>query len=391
MYFKKSVVLGVSGGIAVYKSLEIVSALTKLGIEVDVIMTDNSREFVTPLSFETLSKRKVITSTFEHEREFEIEHIFLAKKAGVFVIAPATANVIGKLAAGVADDMLTTTVMATHAPVLICPAMNEGMYNSDAVKENIKILKERGFLFEGPDCGFLACGDLGVGRMSEPKAILERILSILYPKSDYLGKNVLITAGATEEPIDRVRVITNHSSGKMGVALAEAAMDRGAKVTMIVGKTSVPLPLGAEIINVKTTEDMYKAVMASLCDKDIIIKAAAPADYKVKNCSDKKIKAESLTLELIKTVDIASEVGRVKGDKKLVVFAAETEELIAHATEKLFKKNADLIVANDVTAEGAGFNSDTNIATLIKKDGKQINCPLISKRELADIILDNVL
>lgn len=391
MYFNKSVVLGVSGGIAVYKSLEIVSALTKLGIEVDVIMTDNSREFVTPLSFETLSKRKVITSTFEHEREYEIEHISLAKKAGVFVIAPATANVIGKLSSGVADDMLTTTVMATKAPVLICPAMNEGMYNSDAVGSNIKVLKERGFLFEGPTCGYLACGDLGVGRMSEPKDIVERILALLYPKSDYLGKNVLITAGATEEPIDKVRVITNNSSGKMGVALSEAAMDRGAKVTMIVGKTSVPLPKGAEIIKVRTTEDMYKAVMDNLPINDIIIKAAACADYKVKNYSDKKIKAESLSLELEKTIDIASEVGKIKGDKKLVVFAAETDELIAHATEKLFKKNADLIVANDVTKEGAGFNTDTNIATLIKKDGKQINCPLISKRELADIILDNVL
>ena len=391
MYYKKSVVLGVSGGIAAYKSLEIVSALTKLGIDVDVIMTDNSREFVTPLSFETLSKRKVITSTFEKENEFEIEHISLAKKAGVFVIAPATANFIGKLASGVADDMLTTTVMATKAPVLICPAMNEGMYTSDAVKANIAVLKDRGFYFEGPDSGYLACGDLGVGRMSDPKIIVERILSLLYPKSDYLGKNVLITAGATEEPIDFVRVITNNSSGKMGVALAEAAMDRGAKVTIIAGKTSVPLPKGADIIYVKTTEDMYQAVINNLSDIDIIIKAAACADYKVKNYSDKKIKADSLTLELEKTVDIASEIGKIKGDKKLVVFAAETNDLIAHATEKLFKKNADLIVANDVTAEGAGFNTDTNIATIIKKDGKQIDCPLISKRELADVILDNVL
>jgi len=386
----KTVILGVTGGIAVFKACELVSRLRKLGYAVRVIMTKNAREFVTPLTFETLSNYRVVTDMFDKDRPYEVEHISYAKLADVFVIAPATANFIGKAAEGIADDMLTTTVMATTAPVIVCPAMNVKMYESNAVQENIATLKSRGWLFIEPDEGLLACGDIGKGRLAEPAVIADYIDKLLTPKPDYRGKTVLVTAGATREPVDGVRYISNRSSGKMGMAIAAAVLERGGKAIVVQAFTSVEPPKGAEVVRVETTEEMYRAVMDRLPESDIVIKAAAPADYKIKNYSSHKIKTESLSLEFVKNVDIAREVGRVKGTKKLVVFAAETEELIANAGKKLRAKNADMIVANDVTAEGAGFDSDTNIVTLIRADGSITPLEKLTKTALAHVLLDEI-
>lgn len=388
---KKTVILGVTGGIAAYKSCEITSRLVKLGYDVRVVMTKNATEFVTPLTFETLSKNKVVTETFDKEREFEVEHISYAKLASAFLIAPCTANVIAKLAEGIADDMLTTTVMATKAPVYICPAMNTGMYLNPVVERNIRTLKERGYRFIGPVDGRLACGDVGIGKMSEPAEIVSRIDGDLTPNPDYRGRTVLITAGATREPVDGVRYITNRSSGKMGMAIAEAVTERGGEVILVCGSVTAPIPKGVECINVTTTQDMRDAVTANLPRADIVIMSGAPADYRVKNYSPSKIKAETLMLELVKNPDIAKEVGEVKGNKKLVVFAAETDDLIPNALKKLRAKNADMIVANDVTAEGAGFDTDTNIATLITADGAMTALEKMPKTELANVILDAVI
>lgn len=386
----KTVIVGVTGGIAAYKSCELVSRLKKLGYNVRVIMSRNATEFVTPLTFETLSNNRVVTDMFDKDRPFEVEHISFAKEAAAFVIAPATANFIGKAAEGIADDMLTTTVMATLAPVIVCPAMNVNMYFSPAVQKNLATLKERGWHIVEPNEGMLACGDVGKGRMEEPEAIAGYVDGLLTPNPDYRGKTVLITAGATREPVDGVRFISNRSSGKMGMAIAEAVMDRGGKAVVIQGYTSVGAPKGAEVVKVSTTEEMYSAVMERYKEADIIIKAAAPADYKVKNYSASKIKAPSLSLELEKNPDIAAAVGKVKKGRRLVVFAAETEELLKNARKKLDAKNADMIVANDVTMEGAGFDADTNIATLIKADGAIISLEKMTKSELAHVILDEI-
>jgi phosphopantothenoylcysteine decarboxylase/phosphopantothenate--cysteine ligase len=386
----KTVILGVTGGIAVYKACELVSRLRKMGYNVRVIMTKNAQEFVSPLTFETLSNYRVVVDMFDKDRPFEVEHIGYAKLADAFVIAPATANFIGKAAEGIADDMLTTTIMATAAPVIVCPAMNVMMYENPATQKNIQTLKQRGYLFVEPDTGLLACGDVGKGRLAEPGVIADFVDKLLTPRPDYRGKTVLVTAGATREPVDGVRFLSNRSSGKMGMAIAEAVIDRGGRAIVVQAFTSVEPPKGAEVVRVETTEEMYRAVMEKLPEADIIIKAAAPSDYKVKNFSPQKIKAETLTLELIKNVDIAREVGKVKGKKKLVVFAAETEELIANAVNKLRAKNADLIVANDVTAEGAGFDKDTNIVTLIRADGSVTPLEKMSKTALAHVLLDEV-
>lgn len=384
----KTVILGVTGGIAAYKSCELVSRLRKLGYAVRVIMSANATEFVTPLTFETLSNYRVVTDMFDTDRPYDVEHISYAKLASAFVIAPATANFIAKAGGGIADDMLTTTVLATRAPVIVCPAMNVNMYDNPAVQNNIAVLKERGWHFVEPGEGLLACGDVGKGRMEEPAVIAEFIDKLLTPNPDYRGKTVLVTAGATREPVDLVRFISNRSSGKMGMAIAEAVIDRGGKAIVVQGFTSVDPPKGAEVIGVTTTDEMHKAVLEALPNVDIVIKAAAPADYKVKNYSASKIKSESLSLELTKNIDIAKEVGKAKGGRKLIVFAAETEELLTNARKKLLAKNADMIVANDVTAEGAGFDSDTNIATLIKSDGSIVSLEKMTKTELAHVILD---
>ena len=392
MLYGKHVVLGVSGGIAAYKSCELVSRLKKLGADVHVIMTRNAEEFVAPLSFETLSDNKVVRGMFEEREEHDVRHVALAKLADVFVVAPATANVIAKFARGIADDMLSTTWLASDAPKLVAPAMNTAMYDDEATQDNISLLKERGVMFVEPGVGRLACGDTGRGKMAEPADIAERIREILRPVRDFEGKRVLVTSGATEEYIDGVRVITNHSSGKMGCALAEAAAERGAEVVLVHGRMSVPVPEGvAKAVRVHTTLEMMDAVLAETEAADVIVMAAAPADYRPKETFTSKLKSETLTMEFIKNPDIAKAVGERKGGRKLVVFSAETDGLIANAKKKVASKNADLAVANDVTKEGAGFYCDTNIASLVGRNGEVRECGLMTKRELADVILDAVL
>ncbi len=392
MLYGKNVVLGVSGGIAVYKACEIVSRLKKLGASVDVIMTDNAREFVTPLTFQTLAKSAVVTNAFEPVKEFDINHISLAKKADILVVAPATANVIAKFAEGIADDMLTTTYLASNAQKLICPAMNCNMYEDAATQKNMQTLRERGAMFCDSTVGFLACGDVGKGRMAEPCDIVAKIVDYLTPVQDFANKRVLVTAGGTEEKIDGVRVIANHSSGKMGKAVAEAIAQRGGSVVFVYGNVKVDVPKCVEkAIHVTSTQDMLEACQSEFPGCDMAIMAAAPADYRLKKPFENKIKSENLTLEFVKNPDIAMTLGMSKGDKKLVIFSAETENLIENATAKLKKKNADLVVANDVTVEGAGFNVDTNVATLIDKDGNRFESGKVSKSALADIILDKVI
>ena len=390
MLYGKNIVLGVTGCIAAYKSCDIVSRLKKLGANVDVIMTDNACQFVMPLSFETLSGNAVVTNTFKRETEYDVKHVSLAKKADLFLVAPATANIIGKFAGGIADDMLSTTYMASKAPKVVCPAMNTNMYESEAVEKNIAILKDRGVTIVDAIEGRLACGDTGKGKMAEPADIVKIVEDILQPIQDYKGKKVLVTAGSTEESIDGVRVITNHSSGKMGVAIAKALADRGAEVTLVRGRMSVDTPNCVyKEVKVNTTNELLDAVKSNM-DNDIFIMAAAPADYKVKNKSANKIKAESLILELEKNPDVAKYVGENKGDKMLVIFSAETENLIENARGKLLKKNADFVVANDVTKEGAGFFVDTNVATIIGKNGCSVESGLVLKDKLAHIILDTI-
>ena len=392
MLYGKNVVLGVSGGIAVYKACEIVSRLKKLGASVDVIMTDNAREFVTPLTFQTLAKSAVVTNAFEPVKEFDINHISLAKKADILVVAPATANVIAKFAEGIADDMLTTTYLASNAQKLICPAMNCNMYEDAATQKNMQTLRERGAMFCDSTVGLLACGDVGKGRMAEPCDIVAKIVDYLTPVQDFANKRVLVTAGGTEEKSDGVRVIANHSSGKMGKAVAEAIAQRGGSVVFVYGNVKVDVPKCVEkAIHVTSTQDMLEACQSEFPGCDMAIMAAAPADYRLKKPFENKIKSENLTLEFVKNPDIAMTLGMSKGDKKLVIFSAETENLIENATAKLKKKNADLVVANDVTVEGAGFNVDTNVATLIDKDGNRFESGKVSKSALADIILDKVI
>lgn len=392
MLYGKNVVLGVSGGIAVYKACEIVSRLKKLGASVDVIMTDNAREFVTPLTFQTLAKSAVVTNAFEPVKEFDINHISLAKKADILVVAPATANVIAKFAEGIADDMLTTTYLASNAQKLICPAMNCNMYEDAATQKNMQTLRERGAMFCDSTVGLLACGDVGKGRMAEPCDIVAKIVDYLTPVQDFANKRVLVTAGGTEEKIDGVRVIANHSSGKMGKAVAEAIAQRGGSVVFVYGNVKVDVPKCVEkAIHVTSTQDMLEACQSEFPGCDMAIMAAAPADYRLKKPFENKIKSENLTLEFVKNPDIAMTLGMGKGDKKLVIFSAETENLIENATAKLKQKNADLVVANDVTVEGAGFNVDTNVATLIDKDGNRFESGKVSKSALADIILDKVI
>ena len=386
----RTVVVGVTGGIAGYKCCEVVSRLVKLGATVKVIMTKNATEFVRPLTFEVLSKNPVVSDMWDRNFEWEVEHVSLANEADLIIIAPTTANFIGKIASGIADDMLTTTVMATSAPVLICPAMNSGMWDNPITQQNVNKLISLGYHFMDVDEGMLACGVSGKGRLQEPEKIVERAVSILN-SGDYNGKNLLITAGGTREPIDGVRSIANRSSGKMGIALARRALKRGANVRLIVGAVSVDLPKGAEIIKVTTTDDMYREVMANLSWADCVIKAAAPADYKVENVSTHKLKDKELTLKLIKNVDIAREVGKVKGDKKLVIFAAETDDVLEYAKDKLIKKGADLVVANDVSREGAGFECDTNEVTVIDTKGGILNSGIRTKDEISEMILDKIL
>ncbi len=389
---KKTVILGVTGCIAAYKALEVMSILKKRDYNVRVIMTASATEFVTPLSFETLSKNPVILGTFDKKERYEVEHISLAKEATVFAIVPATANIIAKLAHGVADDMLSTTAlsMPDNVAKLIAPAMNTVMYEDEVTQENIASLKSRGYMVIEPDSGMLACGDVGKGHLAEVEVIADAIDKLATPQPDYRGKRVLITLGGTEEPIDPVRVITNKSSGKMGLAIADAVRARGGEPVLVSGRVSVTIPKDYETYRVNTTQEMHDTTLQLLPTVDVVIMAAAPSDYRVDVLSESKLKADSLTLTLVKNPDIAEAVGRIKGDKKLVVFAAETNDLIDNAVAKLSKKNADYVVANDVTMEGAGFMVDTNVATIISRDGNRLESGLVSKATLADIILDTI-
>ena len=385
----KNAVVCVTGGIAAYKTCHVVSSLRKAGARVFVVMTKNATEFVTPLTFETLSGNRVVVDTFDRDFEWEVEHVSLAKKADIFIVAPMTADFAAKLARGIADDFASTTALAMKCPLLLAPAMNVNMITAEAYEENEKILRDRGAYFVESGSGFLACGDVGKGRMAEPDEIVKAAFSILVPKPDYDGKTVLVTAGGTSEPIDPVRFITNRSSGKMGVAIAAKALNRGAKVILVAGNISVPVPDGIERIDVSTTSEMYDAVLCNLDRADIVIKAAAPADYAVEKVSDKKIKSDELTLKLKKNPDIAAAVGKVKGNKKLVIFSAETDNCEENARKKLAKKNADMVVLNDVTKQGAGFNTDTNIVTVITRDEKK-DFGLTEKTVLADLLLDEI-
>ena len=387
----KCVVLGVTGGIAAYKACEIVSRLKKQHANVRVVMTENACRFVAPLTFETLSGNQVAVSSFEHT--FEIEHIALAKAANVMLIAPATANIIGKIANGIADDLLSTTAMATTAPMLIAPAMNSAMYRCAATQKNLDTLRERGCLFVGPESGVLACGDNDIGRMSEPETIVKRVVEILCPKRDLEGKRVLVTAGPTREMLDPVRFLSNRSTGKMGYAIAEAAATRGATVTLVSGPVSLDTPKGVERVDITSTLDLYDAVTTRAKQADIVIQAAAPADFRPAEMADHKIKKDGsgMALQLVPNPDIAAQLGRDKHEGQiLVAFAAETDDLIENARKKLAKKNADMVVANDVTMPGAGFGVNTNCVTLITREDQR-SLPLMSKRDVADAILDRAL
>ncbi len=394
MLIGKTVVIGVSGGIAVYKACDVVSRLKKLNANVHVIMTKSATEFVTPLTFQSLSQNYVVSDMFEEPKTWDVEHISLAKKADVFLIAPATANVIGKVANGIADDMLTTTVMATTGKVLIAPAMNTNMYRNPILQRNISILKELGYNFVDPDSGRLACGDIGEGKLASPEKIVDAVVDLFNEdKKDLLGKKIMITAGPTVESIDPVRYLTNRSTGKMGYAIAKMAANRGADVTLVSGPTNIEPPSNIKkLIKVQSAKDMYDAIIDNFDENQVIIKSAAVADYKPKNYSDKKIKKsnDDLIIELDRNKDIAYELGKIKKNKILVGFAAETNDLIENAKGKISKKNLDFIVANDLTESGAGFGTDTNIVKIIDKDGNIAKYPQMKKDEVADVILDKV-
>lgn len=386
------IVLGVTGGIACYKAVELVRLLVKDGFMVQVIMTRGAMEFVTPLTFQTLSGRPVATETFNLTQESEIGHINLADSANLFIIAPATANVIGKIAAGMADDLLTTVLMATQAPVLIAPAMNIHMFENPILQENIRKLRRLGYHFMEPAEGYLACGYEGKGRLPEPEQILEEIRRLVR-KKDLVGEKLLITAGPNREPLDPVRYLSNRSSGKMGYALARAGRRRGAEVLLISGPTEIEPPAGVRLISVTTAAEMREAVLGEFPRSTAVIMAAAVTDYRPVDFAQQKIKRGKgpIELRLEPNPDILKEVGARKNGKMLVGFAAETEELIANAEKKLKEKNLDMIVANNVTEAGAGFDVDTNVATILDRTGTVRSLPLMSKEALAEEVFDHLL
>ncbi len=389
MLAKKTIVLGITGSIAAYKAANIASELTQAGARVEVVMTESATRFITPLTLRSLTGRPVVTDMFEPATEYSLEHVALAEAANVVVIAPATANTIAKLAAGIADDMLTCTVLATNAPVILAPAMHASMLQNPVTQDNLAKLKARGFTIVEPGYGHLASGKAGWGRLADIETIIGTIKQVLGRKDDLSGKRIVVTAGGTQEPIDPVRHIGNRSSGKMGYAVAEAARDRGATVTLISAPTSLPEPVGTVVVQVQTASQMKEAVAKAAARADVLIMAAAVADYQPKDTAKNKIKKETpdLTLELVRTPDILAEV---KGDFIRVGFAAESENLVANAKQKLQKKQLDLIIANDITSTGSGFGADTNQVTLIDRKGKVESLPLLTKREVADRILDKV-
>lgn len=391
---KPCVVLGVTGGIAVYKACELLRLLQKRGIDVFVVMTQNACRFVAPLTFETLSGHPVAVDTFDRPQTWEVEHIALAKRADLFLIAPATANIIGKMACGIADDMLSTTVMATRAPVLVAPAMNTGMWENAAVQQNVKTLRARGVEIVAPVSGHLACGDNGAGKLEDVAVIAERACELLFAKKDMEGLRVMVTAGPSREALDPVRYISNRSSGKMGYAIAQAAQKRGAEVTLLSGPVAIEAPQGVKLVPFTTTQELLDRASELAQEQDLLIQAAAPADYRAKEIAPQKIKkqgGEPMTFTLVENPDVAATLGKAKRSGQVFVgFAAETNDVLAHARDKLARKNLDMIVANDVTRPGAGFDVDTNIVTLITKDGQEA-LPMMSKAEVAQRILDRAL
>lgn len=391
---KKTVVLGVTGGIAAYKTASLASMLVKNGYDVQVLMTENATNFINPIVFETLTKHKCLIDTFDRNFEFSVEHVSISKLASVVMIAPATANVIGKLAHGIADDMLTTTVMACRTcKKIIAPAMNTEMYLNPIVQDNLKTLEKYGYEVIKPAEGYLACGDIGPGKMPEPDVLYEYIHREIAYEKDMIGKKVLVTAGPTREAIDPVRFITNHSSGKMGYAMARVCAARGADVTLVTGPTSIPKPLFANIVPVTTAKEMFEAVKEASKDADIVCKAAAVADYRPKMVSDEKVKKSDgeMSLELEKTDDILLYLGQNKKDGQFLCgFSMETQNLVENSRKKLEKKNLDMVAANNLKVEGAGFQGDTNCMTLITKE-EEIELPLLSKEETASRIIDQIL
>ena len=389
----KTVVLAVSGSIAAYKIASLASALGKLHADVQVLMTQNATNFINPITFETLTGNKCLVDTFDRNFQYSVEHVALAKRADVVLVAPASANVIGKIANGIADDMLTTTVMACKCKKIISPAMNTQMFENPIVQDNLKKLERYGYEVIQPAVGLLACKDVGAGKMPEPETLLEYILREVAYEKDLKGKKILVTAGPTQEPIDPVRYLTNHSSGKMGYAIAKVCSMRGADVTLVSGKTAIKPPLFVDVVPVTTARDMYEAVTSRFDQQDIVIKAAAVADYRPKTISDQKVKKADgeLSIEMERTDDILKYLGEHKReDQFLCGFSMETEHMLENSRKKLEKKNLDMIVANNVKVEGAGFAGDTNIVTLITKDDKT-QLPLLSKEETAVEIMNKIL
>ena len=391
----KNIVLGVTGGIAVYKAVDLVSRLRKQGCQVRVVMTEHAQQFVTPLTFKEISGNQVAVSMWSSNQEFNVEHIALANWADAFVVAPATANIIAKMAYGLADDLLSTTLLAAQAPIVVCPAMNTGMYENAATQENIAKLQGRGVTVMPPAVGKLACGTSGAGRLPEPQEIVE-FLSAFFAKreGDLCGLKVLVTAAGTREPIDPVRFVGNRSSGKMGYAVAQMAAERGAEVLLVSGPSALAIPANVKAIKVETTNEMLEACLEAYEAADIVIKAAAVADYRPRDVADQKIKKktdDALTVVMDKNPDILKTLGAQKTHQVLVGFAAETQNLLENARDKVVKKNLDMIVANDVTAAGAGFNADTNIVKFLFANGEVRSLEQMPKVDVANCILDEAL
>jgi len=386
------VVLGVTGCIGAYKACEVLRELQRREVDVHVVMTTAATRFVTPMTFEALSRHPVFHDQWALGVNGEIRHVSLADEADLLLVAPATANILGKFARGIADDTLSTLYTATRAPVVVAPAMNVNMFEHPAVVENLAILRARGVSVVEPGSGYLACGWLGKGRLAEVDEIVEAAMAVLARRRDLEGETVLVTAGPTVEDIDPVRFVSNRSSGKMGHRLAEAARDRGAKVILVSGPTSLPVPHGVDVVPVRSAEEMQSAVRGRVGPATVVMAAAAVSDYRPASTSPSKLKKAkgTLTLELVRTPDILKGLGESKGGRVLVGFAAETEDLLGNATQKLQAKNLDLVVANDVTLPGAGFEAETNAVVLLRRDGTRMEVPLASKREVAERILDEV-
>ena len=389
----KTVLLGISGSIAAYKIAYLASALKKLHADVHVLMTRNATNFINPITFETLTGNKCLVDTFDRNFQFQVEHVSIAKKADVVMIAPASANVIGKLAHGIADDMLTTTIMACRCKKFISPAMNTNMFENPIVQDNLKTLEHYGYEVINPAVGYLACGDTGAGKMPEPETLLSYIMREIACEKDMAGRKVLVTAGPTQEAIDPVRYITNHSSGKMGYAIAKAAMLRGADVTLVSGRTAIPVPPFVKTVPVVTAKEMYEAVTAMSSEQEIIIKAAAVADYRPAQVADEKIKKkeDDMSISLERTDDILKYLGEHKKKGQFLCgFSMETQNMIGNSRAKLTKKNLDMVAANNVKMAGAGFQGDTNVLTLITQE-EEVSLPLMSKEDAAMMLLDKIL